>query len=103
MSSEEMAGPRWRRLCLHAALFATGSAILTNLVFFISWFYNGGSPHGLCPAPGLWSKLCPTHDWLPIASFVLAGLGKGPGKWQAAGSALAVVFASTAVFVLEMD
>ena len=101
--TEELAAPRWRNYCLKAAISLTGFAILTNLIFFISWFHNGGSPHGLHPSPGIWTKVCPTHDWLPVASIVVAALGKGRGRWLAAGSALAVILAAYALFMLEME
>jgi len=43
----------WRKYCGMGALLIAGCSTALELVFFFSWFHNGGSPHGLTPSPGI--------------------------------------------------
>jgi hypothetical protein len=95
--------PAWREYSLKAAVLVATVAVLTNMTFFASWFYNGGSPHGLDPHPGLWSHLGRLHGRSVVASVVVAALGRGKGRLLVIGSALADIFVSVMVFALDMD
>ncbi len=95
--------PNWRVYCVNAALIIASCAMLAIMGFVVSWFHNGGSPHGLAPAPGLWKSLGPIFTWTLIASVILAILGKGKARFLVLGWAAAVVFALAMVFILEMD
>jgi hypothetical protein len=68
---------RWREYGMAASLIATSCATLTEIGFVISWFHNGGSPHGMEPSPGLWKTLGPIFRGTLLTSVALAILGKG--------------------------
>src|SRR5579885_1527158 len=70
----------WRAYSLKGALIAASCATLANIGLFISWFHNGGSPHGMIPTPGLWKSLGPISAWTLVASVPLAILGKGKAR-----------------------
>ncbi len=57
----------WRSSCLTLALIVTTIATLTAMGFWRSWTHNGGSPHGLMPAPGLWLPLREIAKWSVVA------------------------------------
>jgi hypothetical protein len=44
----------WRTYGGKATLILAICSMLLELVFYYSWFHNGGSPHGLMPSPGIW-------------------------------------------------
>jgi salicylate hydroxylase len=50
-----------------AVIPASCSALL-ELVFFFSYFHNGGSPHGMMPPPGLWKVVGRISAWILVAS-----------------------------------
>jgi Mn2+/Fe2+ NRAMP family transporter len=93
----------WRIYCVNAALIFASCATLAVMGFVISWFHNGGSPHGLAPAPGLWKSLGPIFTWTLTASLILAILGNGKARFYVLGWAGAAVVALALVFMLEMD
>src|SRR5262249_31530341 len=72
--------PGWRMLCGNAALVLAICSMLLELVFYYSWFHNGGSPHGMMPAPGIWKFVGRIAFWAFVASLVFTVLGKG--KWR---------------------
>jgi hypothetical protein len=93
----------WRAYSLKTALIVASCATLANICFFISWFSNGGSPHGMLPTPGLWKSLGPISTWTLVTSVLLATLGKGKIRFLMLGWAGATVFAEAMIFMLEMD
>jgi hypothetical protein len=95
--------PPWRKYFFNAALTVAGCATLSGIAFFISWFHNGGSPHGMDPSPGLWEQLGPIFKWTVIVSVVMGTLGKGKARFLVFGWAAAVVCSMALVFMLEMD
>ena len=46
-SAVEAPPQSWRMYCGKSALILAICSTLLELVFFYSWFHNGGSPHGL--------------------------------------------------------
>ena len=48
---------RWREYSMAASLIAASCATLSEIGFVVSWFHNGGSPHGMEPSPGTMEDL----------------------------------------------
>jgi hypothetical protein len=84
--------PSWRSLTLQASLAVGVLAVLTAMGFFLSWTYQGGSPHGGEPKPGLWLALRPIATWSIAATVVLGAFAKGRGRAFAIASAISVIF-----------
>jgi hypothetical protein len=93
----------WRTYCGGAALISAGCSTVLELVFFVSWFHNGGSPHGMTPSPGIWKVIGRISAWFLIASLALSAFGKG--KWRSLIPAWAatLTFVAYALFTLEME
>ncbi len=95
--------PRWRSCFGAVALSLASFATLLELIFFFSWFHNGGSPHGMLPSPGIWKFVGRIAFWMFVASVILTFFGKG--RWRILISAwvasLCVVV--PLIFALEMD
>lgn len=70
----------WRMLFGKAALIFAICSMLLELVFYYSWFHNGGSPHGLMPSPGIWKFVGRIAFYTFAASLAFTVLGKG--KWR---------------------
>jgi hypothetical protein len=95
--------PTWRAYCGHAALILAVASTLLELMFFFSWFHNGGSPHGMMPSSGVWRFVGRISFWALIGSVLLSAFGKG--KWRLfvpawAASYLLIVYVT---FMLERD
>jgi hypothetical protein len=95
--------PKWRAYCGKAALMTAVASTLLELMFFFSWFHNGGSPHGMMPSPGIWRFVGRISFWALVGSVFLSAFGKG--KWRLfvpawAASYLLVVYVT---FMLERD
>jgi hypothetical protein len=77
--------------------------MLLELIFYFSWFHNGGSPHGLMPAPGIWKFVGRIAFWIFVVSLVLTAFGKG--KWRIYIPVWAVSYAFVVYMIsaLEMD
>lgn len=86
-----------------AALSLASLATLLELIFFFSWFHNGGSPHGMLPAPGIWEFVGRIALWMFVASIILTFFGNG--RWRVLFSAWAVCLCIVVpvIFTLEMD
>src|ERR1700730_18871865 len=78
-NSGEAPARTWRAYCGKAALILAACSTLLELVFFYSWFHNGGSPHGMMPSPGIWKLVGPTF-WTFAVSLIFTVLGKG--RWR---------------------
>jgi hypothetical protein len=99
----ESSRPKWRTYSLYAALTVGTCSTLAAVSFFVSWFHNGGSPHGMTPPLGLWRPfgrvfMCTLVSTLPLAAF-----GKGKPRFLVVGWAAAIVVATAMVFMLETD
>jgi hypothetical protein len=70
-------GGEGREYSLAASLIAASCATLTEIGFVVSWFHNGGGPHGMEPSPGLWKTLGPIFGGTLLTSVALAILEKG--------------------------
>ena len=95
--------PRWRIFCGRAALILAICSMLLELVFYYSWFHNGGSPHGLMPSPGIWKFVGRFAICTFAVSLVFTVLGKG--KWRIFIPVWAVTYAFVVYMIamLEMD
>jgi hypothetical protein len=94
---------RWRSYSGAGALSLASLATLLELIFFFSWFHNGGSPHGMSPSPGIWKFVGRIAFWMFVASVTLAFFGKG--RWRILISAWVVSLCLVVplIFALEMD
>jgi len=93
----------WRAYCGVAALLFAGCSTILELVFFFSWFHNGGSPHGMLPASGIWKFVGHIALWAFVASIVLTLFGKGRWRILIPAWAVSVCVAELLIFALEMD
>jgi hypothetical protein len=90
-------------LCGKAALLLAICSMLLELVFYYSWFHNGGSPHGLMPSPGIWKFVGRIAFWTFAASLVFTVLGKGKWRIFIPIWAVAYGFVVYMLAMLEMD
>ena len=102
-SASEAPPPRWRAYCGKAALVLAICSTLLELVFFYSWFHNGGSPHGMMPSPGIWKVVGRISVCTLVASIVLSAFGKGRWRLFIPAWAAAYAFVVYVTFMLEMD
>ena len=102
-STVETTTPSWRTYCGKAALILAICSMLLELVFYYSWFHNGGSPHGLMPSPGIWKFVGRISLWTFVGSLFLTAFGKG--KWRIFIPIWAVSYALVVftIHMLEMD
>jgi hypothetical protein len=102
-STVETPTPSWRTYCGKAALILAICSMLLELVFYYSWFHNGGSPHGLMPSAGIWKFVGPIAFWTFVVSLVFTAFGKG--KWRIFIPIWAVAYAFVVYMIamLEMD
>jgi hypothetical protein len=93
----------WRTHCGKAALILAVCSMMLELVFYYSWFHNGGSPHGLMPSLGIWRFVGRIAFWTFVGSIVLTAFGKG--KWRVFMPVWAVAYAFVVymILMLEMD
>jgi len=89
----------WRAYCGKSALILAICSTLLELVFF----YNGGSPHGLMPTPGIWRFVGRISFWTLVGSVVLSVFGKGRWRLLIPAWAAAYLFVDYLIFMLEMD
>jgi len=95
--------PAWRAYCGVTALFLAGCATLLELVFFFSWFHNGGGPHGMLPPPGIWKVAGRIGFWAFVASIILTFFGKGRWRILVPAWAISLCVAELMILALEMD
>ena len=86
-----------------AALTLAVCSTVLDLTFFYSWFYNGGSPHGVMPSPGIWKYVGRMAFGFLIASVVLIPFGKGKWRLFIPAWVVSIFFVSYATFMLERD
>lgn len=93
----------WRIRCGDSALVLALCSTALELVFFYSWFRNGGSPHGMMPGPGIWMFVGKVSGACLLGSLVLAAFGKG--RWRVFILAWALSYAVVVyvIFMLQMD
>jgi len=102
-SAREEAPRSWKDYCGKSALILAACSTLLELVFFYSWFHNGGSPHGMMPSPGIWKFVGRISFWILIGSVGLSAFGRGRWKLLIPAWAAAYLFVAYLVFMLEMD
>jgi hypothetical protein len=100
---KEQAHLNWRSYCMKLALIVATFATLTAMGFWFSWTNNGGSPHGMMPAPGLWLTLRPIAKWSVVATVAIGAFAKGKGRLLVVGSAISIIFVIFLLAALEMD
>jgi hypothetical protein len=101
--AEETQISQWRLYSGAVALSLASLATVLELVFFLSWFHNGGSPHGMLPSPGIWKFVGRVALWVIATSIVLALFGKG--RWRTLFSVwmASICIVVPLIFMLEMD
>jgi hypothetical protein len=102
-STVETPTPTWRTYCGKAALILAICSMLLELVFYYSWFHNGGSPHGLMPSPGIWKFVGRIAFWTFVVSLVLTAFGKDKLRILIPAWAVAYAFVVYMILMLEMD
>jgi len=95
--------PKWRDYCGKAALIIAICSSLLELVFFFSWFHNGGSPRGMMPAPGVWRFVGRISFWALVVSVFLSAFGKGRWRLFVPAWAASYLLVAYVVFMLERD
>jgi len=95
--------PRWRSYSGAVALSLASLATVLELVFFFSWFHNGGSPHGMFPSPGIWKFIGRIAFWAFLTSILLAFFGKGGWRVLLSAWVVSVCLVVPLLFALEMD
>ena len=93
----------WRSYCVKLGLVVAALATIAAMSFNLSWTHNGGSPHGMTPAPGMWITLRPIATWLVVATALLGLFGKGKMRLLIVGSAFSIFFVDLLLAMLEMD
>jgi hypothetical protein len=102
-SAKQRSDRDWRSYCMWLALIVGTTAIMTALGFWLSWTHNGGSPHGMLPAPGLWLRLREVAKWSVLLTVGIGAFGRGKARLLVIGSALSIVFVIFVLAALEMD
>jgi cytochrome b len=102
-NASESRAPTWRAHCGAAALVLAACSTLLELVFYYSWFHNGGSPHGMMPSPGVWKIVGRIAFWILVASVVISAFVKGRWRLLILAWAGALVFVAYATFMLNRD
>jgi hypothetical protein len=102
-TSKEITHLDWRSYCTKLALAVATIFTLTALASWLSWTYNGGSPHGMMPRAGLWVTLGPINKRLLVATLAIAIFARGKGRLSAVGSAISDVFIIFLLSNLERD
>jgi hypothetical protein len=100
---KEIAHLDWRSYFMRLALVVGSVATLTAMGFWLSWTHNGGSPHGLMPAPGLWLPLREIAKWSVVATVAIGTFARGKGRLLVIGSAISIFFVIVLLAALEMD
>ena len=93
----------WRNYFGKAALALAVCTTLLELIFFFSWFHNGGSPHGMNPSDGLWTIIRRFILWILVASLVLSAFTKGWFRLLIPAWAAGFLFVAYMLFALEAD
>ena len=93
----------WRKRCELAALILAVLTTVLNLVSWLSWFHNGGSPHGMTPPLGLWRPAGQAGFWSLIATVVLAVFATGKRRWLLLSWGVAFVVVEYMLSLAEMD
>jgi hypothetical protein len=95
--------PRWRKHCELAALILAMVATFSDLVFWLSWFHNGGSPHGMTPSPGLWRIAGRAGFYALITTVLLAVFTTGKRRWLLFSWGVALFVVGLMISIAEMD
>jgi hypothetical protein len=96
--------PTWRKRLVQAALLIGEAATLLNIVWNVSWLYNGGSPHGGPTGPGIWQSVGPFLVWTFVIATVLGvAFGKGLSRLFFAGWSFSMFLAFYMIYMLQFD
>jgi hypothetical protein len=93
----------WRKHCELAALILAILASVLYLISWLSWFHNGGSPHGMTPPLGIWKPVGQASYCALIATLVLALFATGKRRWLLVSWAVAFVIVEVLLSIAEMD
>ena len=95
--------PEWRSYFGVVALVLASLATVLELIFFFSWFHNGGSPHGMMPSAGIWKFIGRIAFWTFLTSILLTFLGKGSWRILVSAWVVSLCLVVPLIFALEMD
>jgi hypothetical protein len=95
--------PAWRKRCELAALILATAATICNFVSWLSWFHNGGSPHGMTPPSGLWQPIGRAAFYAWIAAIPLSAAAIHKRRALLLGWSVASIVVQVMVSVFEMD
>jgi len=98
-----LATARWRKYVAKSGMLTASLSTLVNIIWNASWLHNGGSPHGMGAAPGIWQSLGPLLVWtFGIATFSSL-FGKGKFRILMLGWSLSMFFVFQMVYILQID
>ena len=103
LSRTDSALAPWRRYFSKAALSIAGVSTIVNIVWNISWLYQGGSPHGMRAGPGIWEPLGPILVWTFLVALVLSVFGKGKVRVLLLGWSVSIYAVFQLIYVLQFD
>jgi hypothetical protein len=95
--------PRWRKYISLAAVSIAGISTILNIIWNISWLYQGGSPHGMGAGPGIWQPIGPILVWTFLISSVLSVLGKGRVRMLLLGWSVSMYAVFQLIYILQFD
>jgi hypothetical protein len=78
-------------------------ATVLYLISWLSWFHNGGSPHGMTPPLGIWAPAGRVSYCALIATIVLTLFATGRRRWLLVSWAVVFVFVEALLSIAEMD
>jgi len=94
---------RWRRYFSKAALCIAGISTIVNIVWNVSWLYQGGSPHGMRAGPGIWEPLDPILVWTLLIALVFSVSAKGKVRVLLLGWSVSMYVVFQLIYVLQFD
>jgi hypothetical protein len=96
-----MTNRRWH--CSVLALALASITVAWTLIQELSWFINGGSPHGMEAGPGIWMWMRHVSLWLLVGMFAMSFFAWGRAKWWLAAIGPAIMFVAYALYMLQFD
>jgi hypothetical protein len=103
LSRPDSALAPWRRYFSKAALSIAGVSTIVNIVWNVSWLYQGGSPHGMRAGPGIWEPLGPILLWTFLIALVLSAFGKGKVRMLLLGWSVSMCAVFQLIYMLQFD
>jgi hypothetical protein len=99
--AKELGVPRWRLYSGTVALVLASGATVLELLFFLSWYHNGGNFYGPMPSPGIWKFVGRIAFGMFLTCIVFMVAGKG--RWKIWASAWAVSLCVAVLMIMQGD